>query len=239
MPAQQLTDQNDLAGTPGEDDDDAGDGGAAPSLTLSSDAVRNSPEYRALQRQLRQEARAKGRAEAELATVRTQSAEALQAAEAARQQAIADQLATVLGEDGIDAFNEIAELSETDPVAAARKFRELAGRYAQSGGDQAALVDAAAPTGGTNVGNQQAASQAPAPPSLSVGGDAPLGQANTGTDWDSVVQTATDTYTEIVKRNQDPITRARVTDRERGDGFMAWLAAATVKGLKQAGRLPR
>lgn len=234
MPAENLTAQNDGA-TP--DDDDADDG-AAPSLTLAPDAVRNSPEYKALQRQLRAEARARGRAEAEAASVRTSSAEALQAAEAQRQQAIAEQLRDVLGEDGIDAFNEMAELSETDPVAAARKFRELATSFAQSGGNPADLAAAVAGNeGAAPVTGQQ---QTPPPvPGNTLSGDAPLGQATTGTDWDAVITDSTDRYAKIVERNQDPITRARVTDRDRGEGFMAWLSAAYVKGMRQVGRLPR
>lgn len=235
MPAANLTDPQDINdGTP--DDDDAQEGGA-PSLTLSSDAVKNSPEYRALQRQLRAEARKAGRLEAELGTVRTQSAEALQAAEAQRQQAIAEQIATVLGEDGVDAFNEIADLSADDPVAAAKRFKELVASYAQSGGDTQAL--AAVADGGTNVtGNQQ--QQTPPPvPGHTLSGDAPLGQTTTGTDWDGIVTEASDRYAKIVERNQDPVLRTRVTDRERGDGFMAWLAASYVKGMKAVGRLPR
>jgi hypothetical protein len=235
MPAANLTDPQDLDETP--DDDDAA--GAAPSLTLSPDAVRNSPEYKAIQRQLRTEARKNGRMEAELASVRTSSAEALQVAEAQRQQAIAEQLRDVLGEDGIDAFNEMAELSETDPVAAARKFRELATSFAQSGGDKAALEAAVAGNteGAAPVTGQQ---QTPPPvPGNTLSGDAPLGQATTGTDWDAVIADSTDRYAKIVERNQDPVTRARVTDRDRGEGFMAWLGAAYVKGMRTVGRLPR
>ncbi|HEY6013486.1 MAG TPA: hypothetical protein VIU37_05755 [Candidatus Limnocylindrales bacterium] len=241
MPANNLTDSNDLAGTPGEGEDDDAQSSTPPSLTLPPDAVRNSPEYKALQRQLRAEARARGRAEAEAAAVRTQSAEALQAAEAQRQQAIAEQLRDVLGEDGIDAFNEMAELSETDPVAAARKFRELASQFAQSGGDSAALAAAVAGDS-TNGGTPPVTGQQQTPPPVpgqTLSGDAPLGQATTGTDWDAVIADSTDRYAKIVERNQDPVTRARVTDRDRGEGFMAWLSAAYVKGMRTVGRLPR
>lgn len=236
MPAQSLTDATN-GETPDEDD---ADDGAAPTLTLTPDAVRNSPEYKALQRRLREEARARGRLENELGTVRTQSAEALQAAEAQRQQAIADQIATVLGEDGVDAFNEIADLSASDPVAAARRFRELASTYAQSGGDTAALADAVQTSAGEGApvtGQQQ---QTPPPvPGQTISGDAPLGQSSTGIDWDGIITDESARYAKVVERNQDPITRARVTDRERGDGLMAWLAASYIKGMKSLGRLPQ
>lgn len=79
----------------------------------------------------------------------------------------------------------------------------------------------------------------PPPPSTGVSGDAPLGQTTTGIDWDEIAGNASKRYAEIVERNQDPVLRARVTDRERGEGFMSWLAASYVKGMRNLGRLPR
>lgn len=206
------------------------------SLSLSSDLVRNSPEYRALQKQLREQARESGRIRAEAEASRQEAESIRQAAEAARQQAIAEQLGGILGDEGVDTFNEIAELSETDPVEAARRFRQFAASLGQTQLEvPAALGTAAVTAGGTTVPEQQA----PPPPSTGVSGDAPLGQPTTGVDWDEIASSASRRYNEIVERNQDPVMRARVTDRERGEGFMSWLAASYVKGMKNLGRLPR
>ena len=223
MPGQ-LTDPNstDTDETPEQD----GAPASTPSLTLSPDAVRNSPEYRALARQAREDARARGRAEAEAARVRTEAAEQLQAAEAQRQQAIADQIEEVLGADGVDEFNDLAELSATDPVAAARKFQSLITRYAQSGGNVGDLdkaVSGDANAGGTNVTDQAP----PQVPNLRADGDVPLGQAPVqGDDWEGISKDAAQRYAAVVERNQDPLLRSRVTDRERAGGFMAWIEAS-------------
>jgi len=232
MPAQTL-DQEPTDGTPGTDDTQPG----AANLTLSSDLVRNSPEYRELQRQMRESARAKGRAEQDAATARSESESVRQAAEAQRQALLADQMASILGEDGVEAFNAIADLSAVDPVEAARRFKELVAQSAQSTGQPNPVNNGPAASGGTPVPAQQ--QQTPPPPSAGLSADAPLGQPTTGVDWDAIAKGSTDRYAEIVARNQDPVTRSRVTDRERGEGFMSWLAASYVKGMKSVGRLPR
>jgi hypothetical protein len=231
MPGQD-TDQNDTEGTPAENAP-AGN----PTLTLPPDLIRNSPEYRELQRQVREGAREAGRAKAEAASARSEAEAVRQAAEAQRQAVLAEQMAMILGEDGVDAFNSIADLSAVDPVEAARKFRELVANSAQSAAATSGNTGQAAATGGTQVPEQQ--QQTPPPPSAGLSGDAPLGQPTTGVDWDAITKDSTDRYAEIVARNQDPVTRARVTDRERGEGFMSWLAASYVKGMKATGRLPR
>lgn len=206
----------------------------APSLSLSSEMVRNSPEYRELQRQAREASRAKGRAEQDAASARAEAENVRQAAEAQRQAVLAEQMASILGEDGVEAFNAIADLSAVDPAEAARKFRELVAQSAQSAGmANPANPATAAPNGGTPVQQQTP------PPGIGLSGDAPLGQPTTGIDWDAIAKGSTDRYAEIVARNQDPVSRARVTDRERGEGFMSWLAASYVKGMKAVGRLPR
>jgi hypothetical protein len=230
MPGQNLTD-TDPAIT---DDTPEPEGQTPPSLTLSPDAVRNSPEYRALAKQARDNARAAGRAEAEAARVRTEAAEALQAAEAQRQQAIADQIAEVLGDDGVDAFNDLAELSASDPVAAARKFQSLISQYAQSGGNVERLD--AAVSGEANAGGTTVTEQAPPPvPSNRVDGDAPLNQPGPqGDDWEGISKDAAGRYAAVVERNQDPIMRSRVTDRERAGGFMAWIEASIASTMAKA-----
>lgn len=229
---------------PGQDTDQNNDGTPAeeapagnPSLTLPPDLIRNSPEYRELQRQTREAARATGRAQQEAASARAEAESVRQAAEAQRQAVLADQMAAILGEDGVDTFNAIADLSAVDPVEAARRFRELVANSAQNAAATPGIEGQAATTGGTPVPEQQ--QQTPPPPSAGLSGDAPLGQPTTGVDWDAITRESTDRYAEIVTRNQDPVTRARVTDRERGEGFMSWLAASYVKGMKAAGRLPR
>jgi len=234
MPGQN-TDHQDNDETP------AAGGGSeqpAPSLSLSSETVRNSPEYRELQRQVREASRAKGRAEQDAVTARSEAEQVRQAAEAQRQAVLAEQMASILGEDGVEAFNAIADLSAVDPAEAARKFRELVAQSAQSARmTNPVNPETAASNGGAPVPAQQ--QQTPPPPSAGLSGDAPLGQSTTGIDWDAIAKGSTDRYAEIVARNQDPVTRARVTDRERGEGFMSWLAASYVKGMKAAGRLPR
>jgi len=230
MPGQD-TDQN-LDGIPAEE---APTGN--PTLTLPPDLIRNSPEYRELQRQVREGARATGRATAEAASARAEAESVRQAAEAQRQAVLADQMTAILGDEGVDAFNAIADLSAVDPVEAARRFRELVANSAQNAVAATQTPGTGATTGGTQVPEQQ--QQTPPPPSAGLSGDAPLGQPTTGVDWDEVTKGATDRYAEIVARNQDPVMRARVTDRERGEGFMSWLAASYVKGMKATGRLPR
>lgn len=217
---------------------------APPVLTLPADAVRNSPEYQELQRQRREDARERGRIEAEAAQIRADAERQLQAAEAVRQQALAEQLQTVLGEDGMAAFNELAELSSTDPVAAGKRFKELmGGSPAQSDGTIHPLPGAEQSQEGEGEQQvsqqQQSASQTPPPPGTGVSGDAPLGQGQIGTDWDEIATGLDGTYAETVKRNQDPVTRARVTDKERGGALMAWLGSAYIRGMKGRGTLPK
>ncbi len=224
-------------GTPGTEPPAAAPEGA--SLTLSADLVRNSPEYRALQRQMREQAREQGRILADATKAREEAEAARQVAETARQQALAEQLEGLLGADGVTAFNEIAELSESDPVEAARKFREFAASVGQTPPPAPGTGEPPAATGAPTVPEQQqSANEPPPPPGTGVSGDAPLGQ-QPGIDWDGIVANETKRYAETVARNQDPITRNRVTEKERGGAFMAWLAASYVKGLKQLGRLPK
>lgn len=228
MPAETT---EDLVGTP-EAVPPAESGGA--SLSLSADLVRNSPEYRALQKQMREQARETGRIRADAEASRAEAESIRQAAEAARQQAMAEQLTGILGDEGVEAFNQIAELSESDPVEAARRFREFAASVGQTQPAPPTVAPAVS-TGGAKVSEQSA----PPPPDTGVSGDTPLGQPTTGIDWDAIATDASRRYADIVERNQDPIMRARVTDRERGEGFMSWLAASYVKGMKNLGRLPR
>lgn len=220
MPPDDILEPQESGGTPAP----AEPTGAAV-LTLPPDAVRNSPEYRALQTQLREEARARGRAEAQAAEVRQTAETARQAAEAQREQVIAAEIESVLGQDGVAAWNSIVELYDTDPVAAAQRFKDL-----QASAQSAAAAAQTPPSeGGTQV-PAQSAGATPPPPGSNVSTDNPLGSATTGVNWDEIATDHDKEYADVVARNQDPVTRARVTDRERGRGFMAWLASSYIRG---------
>lgn len=224
----------------GDDDQDPTEGTppSPGSLALTPELVRGTPEYKALQRERRSDARKIGNLEAQLSAARTEAENARTAAEASTVTTQREQIRTILGDDGVTAWENIADLSSSNPVEAARQMRELGLRLAQT---QAAgspppagtpITPPAPPAGGTNV---------PPPPSTqgSLGGNAPLGQPSPDSGWDGIIAGAQADFEEIVKRNQDPLTRNRVTMKDRAKGMMAYITGAYAQHFKEDGTRPR
>lgn len=205
---------------------DAASDSTPASTALPAADVRNSPEYKALARQNRKLARDLGTATVSASAARTSAEEARLAAEVTQQAALDAQLTAELGEDGIAFWSEFAELSQTNPVAAAKRLTEFraSGVPAQSGATDGvpAANDPAAGEGG------KVPAQTPPPPARGVDGGAPLNSAQ-GDDSAAVIASLTKTFTDTVGRVQDPITRNRVTMKDRAAGFISFLGAAYVQ----------
>lgn len=200
---------------------------ANPALSLTPDAIRNSPEFRALERDNRKLARQAGDANKAAAAAREAAEEARQAAEAQQQAALEADIMSALGEDGVAVWSELADLSASDPRAAARRFAEVmaAGRVqSPPEGDPAAGGDDAA------AGGEGVPAQTPPPPSRGVDGGQPLGAAAAGEDPQAIIAGLEKGFVDVVDRVQDPITRNRVTMRERAGAMMNYLAASYLKG---------
>lgn len=197
---------------------------AAPaSITLSSDLVRNSPEFRALQEQNRILARKSGTADAAVAAARAEAEQIRQVAEAERNAALAQTLRSTLGDDGLAFWNQLSDVSATDPVAAAKLLAEW-----RSGG-QTPVPAAQTPAAPAPEGRSQMA--APAPQSSGLHADSPLG-SSTPQESDEQTIAALDAKIEaLTDRNLNPTTRSRVTIKERDEGIMAVFAKGVVSQL--------
>lgn len=216
-----------------EGDDDGPAAAAAATLTLSATDVRNSPEFRQLERQNRTLARKAGAAEAAAAAARAEAETARQAAEAQQQAALEAEIVTALGEEGVAFWQEFSDLSASDPRAAARRLAEvMSAARAQNPaeGDNGVAGEDAAAGEGTSV-----PAQTPPPPSRGVDGSQPIGAAATGEDMNAVIAGLEDAYRGVVERVQDPVTRNRVTMKDRAAGFIAFLGGAYLK----AGAVPK
>lgn len=216
----------------------AGDAVApAVAAALSPEQIRSTPEFRALEEQNRTLARQAGAARAEVERQRQAAEQARQAAEAQRVADQAASIAAVLDDRGRAAWDEIATLSQTDPVAAARKFAELtkaqAAQSAAPNADATTTAQASA-TGETTVAGPASTESTPPPPPSGVSGAAPLTPASTDDDVPAIIESLTKTYGETVARVQDPVTRNRVTMRDRGDAFISFLGAAYLKAGARA-----
>lgn len=190
---------------------------------LTSEHVRNTPEYRELQRQNRLLAREKGEIAAREAAARAQAEQARQAAEAATVAAQEQKVRDLLGDEGVAFWDQFSELSTTDPVKAAELLAEFRGKAQSQPPAPAAPAETA---GGTQqvTGQQQ---QAPATGLSRTVGDAPI--AGTGDDTDSVIEGLTQRYQSVVERNLDPTQRNRVTMRDRASAMIAYVGAAYLK----------
>jgi hypothetical protein len=209
----QAVDENDLSGEEPE-------APAAPaSVAASPEAVRNSPEFRALRSKLRNEARERGRIEQQLAAER----EARAAAEADRMAEQEAEIRDVLGDDGVDAWNRISELSVSDPLAAAREMRRFAETLAQSQPPEAPPPASAPPP---EEGNAAVSTRTPLPPVRGVGAGAPLGQSGSDNSWAAIKNDAEARFGELVEKNQNPATRNRMTMRDRAEGVITYLAGS-------------
>jgi len=213
---------------PPTDDPPAGDAPPAPAGALPPEAIRNSPEYKELARQNRQLARQAGAATRAEQMARAETERQRAAAEAQEQADFETEIAATLGEDGVAAYSEIAELTASNPRAAARKLAELIAQVrAQSstpanGGE---APPAPAPEGGAPV--------PPAgtpPPPRGLGADAPLGQPPAVQDPTAQIITDLEKqYSDVADRVADPTTRRRVTMRDRAGAFIGYVGAAYLK----------
>lgn len=190
--------------------------------TLSADLVRNSPEFRALQEQNRILARKAGTADAAIAAARAEAEGIRQAAEAERNAALAQTLRTKLGDDGLAFWNQLSEVSANDPVAAATLLAEW-----RTGG-QTPVAAAQTPAAPVAQGQQQAAPQAPAPMSSGLHADAPLGSSIPQESDEQTIEAFDKRIHDLTERNYDPLTRNRVTTKERDEGIMAVFAKGVV-----------
>jgi hypothetical protein len=197
---------------------------------LSPDAIRSSPEYKELQRQNRELSRQAGAATREASTARAAAEVARQAAEAQQQADLEAELVTALGEDGLAAYNEIAELSTTDPRAAARKMAALiAQARAQSQPVGGAPPTAPASPAPTVPVEGNVPSTAPPTP-RGVAADAPLAPVALPDEYAQVAADLEARYAATVERVQDPTTRNRVTMKDRANAMIAYIGAAVLKG---------
>lgn len=172
------------------------------------ESVRNSPEYQELQRQIRSEARRRGDAERQAAEARAE-AERLRNEQVAQQdEAVRAEVQRVLGDEGVAAWEQFAELSATDPVAAARFMAEW--RQANPATGEQTTEGAV---------TQQQRQAPPPPPARTLDGGSPL--ASVADDAESRrIEQLDKTYDEVRARNQ---RREPVRRREREGGMIAYL----------------
>lgn len=197
----------------------------APSTSLSADDVRNSPEYRTLAKENRKLARDKGTADKLAIEAREEAETARLAAEATQLAALEAELGELAGDEGIALWNELSELSASDPRAAARRLGEIIAARAKNPDDKVdpPTDDKLVPAGGT------VPASTPPPPSRGVDGSTPLGAAVTGEDQAAIIAGLEKTYSDVVERNLDPLTRNRVTGRDRAAAFIAYLGGSLLK----------
>lgn len=227
---------NDDEGTEVIDDTaPAGDGSAtsvadpppAPAASLSVDAVRTSPEYRELAKQNRKLARELGSAKATEASVRATAEAERQAAEAQQLEAQAAQMVEILGDEGLAEWEAIAELSTTNQVEAARRFKELMTRaQAQSQPPEGAPVAAgsAEPAEGTPTVTT------PAVPPRGVDADQPL-MTKPGEEQSTMLNALEQQFTDVGNRVQQQAQGGRrVSYKERAQALIGYVAASYIKG---------
>lgn len=202
-----------------------------PVVSLTPEQIRATPEYQALLRSNRQLGRDKASSDAALATMRTEAEEARQAAEAQRTAALETQLQAILGSEGQAAYAELADLSQSDPMAAALRVAELMAQAKGQTPPAQAPAAAGKPTTGEEVSDvaANASASAPPPPSSGVDGGAPLGQASTGQSVDQIIADLTKTYSDTVARNQNLASRNRVTMRDRAAAMIAYIGGSYLK----------
>src|SRR3990172_3552279 len=105
---------------------------SAPAGGLTPEQVHATPEYKAMARQLRAAQRERGQFEREATAARTDAENARLAAEANEREAREREIASILGPEGVEAWQRIADLSVNDQVAAAKELAALMKRQAQS-----------------------------------------------------------------------------------------------------------
>lgn len=218
-----------------EDENAAGTSGAPagtatatpPPPPSASQSILDSPEYKELAKQNRQLARDAGRAKAAEEAARAEAERIRLAAEATQQAAMEQQIAEILGDDGVDEWNRIAELAGAgDQVEAAKALRAL---MTKATGAQSPA--AAAPATSANPG--EGAPVTTPSGSRSVGADAPL-SAPQGSETSQIITQLESNWTAAVERNQNPDTRNRMTMRDRAEALIGYVGAAYLKAGAKA-----
>jgi hypothetical protein len=193
--------------------------------TAAPESIRNSPEYQALLRQNRSLARQAGTARKRETSARTE-AENLRLAAEAQQQAVLEAQLESLPEQARSLYEELADIGANDPVAAANRLAEVLATV------QSGEPGAGGGAGGDTTDLEATVPQAPTPPmSGGVDGNVPLSQSATVTD-DEVIAGLDKTFSDAVNRNQDPVTRNRVTMKERAAGMIAYLGSAYIQATR-------
>ncbi|HEY6057308.1 MAG TPA: hypothetical protein VIV06_04710 [Candidatus Limnocylindrales bacterium] len=222
------------------DELEGGQAGAPP----SSPPPGNSPETDALRSTIASQARELGSTRAARDAALREAAEIRAAAEAERQANEAQQMAAILGDDGVAAWTQMAELSQSDPLEAARYLAGLMGRGqtappapGAASGQPGAGSPAQPPEAPVN-GQQPATPATPPPPLGGVDASAPLAAPTTGEDRETIAAALEAQFNDIRKRNLDPTTRNRVTMRDRASAMIAYIGAAVLRSDVQpkAGR---
>jgi len=195
-----------------------------PNVTLSTEVIRSSPEYQELQRQNRALARDKGNLDRQLAESRANAERDRQQAQAQLQEQQAAEIESLLGADGLEEYNRLAELSATDPIAAARMWAESKAKAQVQAGTTA--------TEEQQVTQQEQQRQAPPPPRALDAGS-PL--ATVADDSEERFLGGLDEQVKtVVDRNQRMSNQ--VTDKERQGGMMAYLRGSLIrKNREEAG----
>lgn len=196
-------------------------------IAQAPESVRNTPEYRALAQRARASAREAGSARAREARAR-EDAEALRLAAEAQQQADVEARIGALPEAARAAYQELVDLGQTDPVAAARRLGELMTTSAQSAGQEQPGE------GTTDTAPEGATVPAPAPRPMSGGVDGNASLSQQSQDDPETIATRLDkVYNDAVERNQNGLTRNRVTMKERAAGMIAYLGAAYTRATAE------
>lgn len=199
----------------------------APAPALTPEAIRSSPEFKVLELQNRTLARQAGAAAREAEKARAEAERQRQAAEAQQQADLEAELATTLGEDGLAIYNEIAELSQSDPRAAAKQLAQL---VAQARAQSSASPEVPAAPPATEQEGQVPPTTPPPP--RGFGADASLSQPprTEGDDYEAIAADLDKRYDDVVTRVQDPDLRNRVTMKDRAAGMISYVAASVLRG---------
>jgi hypothetical protein len=214
-------------------DGDGGDGNVDPppaAILSAPEAVRNSPEFKELVRQNRKLARQAGASDRAATAARADAEKVRQAAEAQQQAALEAEIVGELGEEGVALWEEFSELTATDPAGAARL---LASALNKARGQTPDPTQAGAGGEGAPAAGGIVPAQTPPPPSRGVDGSVPLGVPSTQQDEAQLIVAMDANVERIANRVQDPLTRNRVTMKERGEGFINFLAARSLEKLAE------
>lgn len=199
-------------------------------LAQTPESIRVTPEFKALEKQLRSSARALGTAKLNERKAREEAETYRQAAEAEKATALEAQIST-LDPAVMAAYEELANLGAEDPVAAARKFAELmsTAQSLASAGTPGTEPPATTPPEGT------VPASTPPPPGSGVNGDTPL-TTQPGEDFTALRAQLNETYAGVVERNQDPIARGRVTMKDRAAAIIAYVGSSYLEYFDKGGK---